>query len=93
MIDSPPPFPSFFKDSNENLENITPEECIIRARFKRPLEWMGFNEKGDEIQETDEQIWNYVKQTKEAIEETGKIPAHLAILDAAKKQEVTPKKK
>ncbi len=53
---------------------------------------MGYYEKGDEIQETDEQIWNYVKQTKEQIEETGKIPAHLAVLDAAKKNPDVKKK-
>jgi large subunit ribosomal protein L3 len=86
MIDNPPPFPGFTVDPNESFENVPFEETLLKARFKRPQEWSGFNEKGDEIQETDEQIWNYVSKVREAIEETGEIPPHLAVLDGTKKK-------
>jgi len=84
LIDNPPPIPSYMPDSTESFENVEFKDTLIKAKFKRPAEWNGYDEKGDEIQESDQQIFDYVQRVRKVIEETGELPPDLQTLKTTK---------
>jgi hypothetical protein len=86
FINNPPPIPSFKKDSDENFDNLPFKETLIKAKFKRPAEWSGYDEKGDAIQESDEVIFEYVAKVRKVIQESGELPEEYQMLKSQKPQ-------
>jgi len=79
FLNNPPPVPTFIKDNNESFENVKFEDTLLKAKSKRPAEWGGYTEKGDAIQETDEQVWDYIEKVREIIRDKGSAPGPLEI--------------